>query len=82
MVVADFSLQGKLGKIRFFEETFLLANTSMDVVLGMPFFTLSNADIRFAKRKLVWRRYTAAEAMPTTRRAEINDKEFAAKALI
>ena len=53
----------------------------MDVVLGMPFFTLSNADIRFAEKKLVWRRYIAAEAMPT-RRADINDKEFAAKALI
>ena len=57
MIVADFSLQDKLGKVQFFEETFFLANTSMNVVLGKPFFTLSDADIRFAERNLVWRRY-------------------------
>ena len=48
----------------------------------MPFLTLSKADVRFAERELVWRTYTAAEALPTTRRVEIIDKrEFAAAAL-
>ena len=32
MVIAGFSIQDKTGKIRFFEETFLLADTSMEVV--------------------------------------------------
>ena len=53
MVIAGFSLQNKLGKVRFFQETFLVADTRMEVVLGMPFLTLSNADIRFAERELV-----------------------------
>ena len=53
MVIAGFSLQDKLGKVRFFQETFLVADTRMEVVLGMPFLTLSNADIRFAERELV-----------------------------
>ena len=45
MTIAGFSIQDGLGKIRFFEKTFLLADTSMDVVLGMPFLSLSNADV-------------------------------------
>ena len=53
MIIAGFSLQDKLGKVRFFQETFLVADTRMEVVLGMPFLTLSNADIRFAERELV-----------------------------
>lgn len=54
----------------------------MEVVLGMPFFTLSNADVRFAEGELTWRSYTAAEAFPITRQVElINRNEFAAAAL-
>ena len=52
------------------------------MVLGMLFLTLSKADVRFTEQKLVWRTYTAAEALPTTRRVEIIDKrEFAAAVL-
>ena len=54
----------------------------MEVVLGMPFLTLSNADVQFAEKKLTWRTYTTEEALPTTRRVEIIDrKEFAKAAL-
>lgn len=82
MVIARFSLQDKLGRARFFQETFLLANTSMEVILGMPFLTLSGADFRFAESKLEWRSYNAAEALATTRRVEIiNKMEFASGAL-
>ena len=38
MELAGFSLQDKLGMVRFSQETFLL------VVLGMPFLTLGSAD--------------------------------------
>ena len=47
IAIAGFSIQDKSGKARFFEETFFLADTSMEVVLGMPFRALSNADIQF-----------------------------------
>ena len=48
----------------------------------MPFLTPSKANIRFAERELVWRTFTAAKALPTTKRVEIIDKrEFAAAAL-
>ncbi len=55
----------------------------MEVVLGMPFLSLSNANVKFAELgKLTWRTYTAAKALPTTSRVElINKREFARAAL-
>ena len=54
----------------------------MDVVLGTPFLALSDADVRFAEKELMWRSYTTAKASPTTQRVElINRKKFAAAAL-
>ncbi len=44
-----FSIQDSLEIIWFFEETFLLADTSIEVVLEMLFLSLSNADVEFAK---------------------------------
>ena len=49
MVIADCSVKNKLGRVRFFQKTFLLANIGLGVVLGMSFLTLSKADIRFAE---------------------------------
>ena len=54
----------------------------MEVVLGMPFFIFSNADIQFAKKELTWRFYTAAEALPTTKRVELIDRKKFAKAAL
>ena len=45
MAIAVFSLQDKLGKVRFFQETFLVADTRTEVFLGMPFLTLSSAKV-------------------------------------
>ena len=52
IVVAAFSMTDQANRVRFFEETFLVANVSPDVVLGMPFLTLSGADINFPKKEL------------------------------
>ena len=82
MVIADCSVEDKLRRVRFFQRTFLLSNIDLEVVLGMPFLTFGKVDIWFAERELVWWTYTAAEALPTTRRVEIIDKrEFAVAAL-
>ena len=45
MVLASFQVEDKLRSLRFFQETFLLADLSVEVVLGMLFLTLSNANI-------------------------------------
>ncbi len=52
IVLASFSLQDSLGRVQFFEKTVLLADTSMEVVLGIPFLALSNADFQFGTKKL------------------------------
>ena len=78
MVLASFQVEDKLESARFFQETFLLANISAEVVLDMLFLTLSNADIQFVEKKLTWRSYITAKALPTTKRVKlINKKEFA-----
>ena len=51
MVVAAFSMIDQANKVRF-KETFLVANISSDVVLGMPFLILSDTDVHFPKREL------------------------------
>ena len=59
-----------------------MANVSPEVVFGMPFLTLSGADVDFLDRKLRWRTYTTQAAFPTTRRVKlVGKKEFAAAAL-
>ena len=45
MVLASFQVEDKLEKARFFQETFLLTDISAEVVLGMSFLILSNADV-------------------------------------
>ena len=45
MVLASFQVEDKLGRIWFFQETFLLADISTEVVLGMSFLTFSNANV-------------------------------------
>ena len=82
MVVAAFSVVDKANRVRFFEETFLVANVSPKVVLGMLFLTLSIADVDFPSRELRWRNYTTKEALSTTKRVKlVGKKEFAAAAL-
>ena len=82
MVIATFQVVDKLGRFWFFQKTFLLADISIKVVLGMPFLTFRNADIQFAEKKLTWKTYTTEEVLPTTRQVKIiNQKEFAKAAL-
>ena len=45
MVLASFQVENKFGKAWFFQKTFLLADTNMEMVLGMLFLTLSNTNI-------------------------------------
>ena len=82
MMVVAFLVTDKANRVKFFKKTFLVANVSPEVVLGMPFFTLSGADVNFSGQELWWKTYTAKEAFPTTRHVElVGKKEFAAAAL-
>ena len=82
IVVVVFSMVDKANRVRFFEETFLVANVSPEVVFEIPFLTLSGTDVDFSRQDLRWRNYTTKKALPTTRCIELVDKkEFAAVAL-
>ena len=81
MVIAAFQIVNKLGRSWFFQKTFLLAAISMEVVLVMSFLTLSNADIWFAEKELIWRSYITKNALLTNRQVKIiNQKKFANRA--
>lgn len=47
IVIASFLMEDKQKISRFFEETFLLADISMDIALNMPYFTMNNVEIDF-----------------------------------
>ena len=66
IVIADFQVEDKGGRPRFFQETFLVANTKFEMVLRMLFLKISNADIAFGEGTLSWKSYTTKEALPTT----------------
>ena len=75
MVIADLQVENKIGRPRFFKETFLVANTKFEIILGMLFLKLSNADMSFGKKILTWRTYTINKALPTTERVQIIDNK-------
>lgn len=75
-------VQDSPSKISFFEKTFLLADISIKVVLGISFLTLSDVDIWFAKKELIQRSYITTKALSTTKRVElINKSKFATAAM-
>ena len=47
IILASFSLQDSQEKILFFEESFLLADISLKIVLKMPFLAFNNTNIKF-----------------------------------
>ena len=82
MVVAAFLVEDKANWVRFFEKTFLVANVSPKVVLGIPFLILSGANVDFLRCELRLKTYITKKALSTTRRVELmGKKEFAAAAL-
>ena len=51
-VVGAFSEINKANRVKFFEETFLMANISPKVITRISFFTLSSANVDFLDQKL------------------------------
>ena len=47
MVVAAFLVEDKANQVRFFEKTFLVANVSSEIVVGIFFLILSGVDVDF-----------------------------------
>ena len=82
MIIADFQVENKASRPRFFQEIFLVVDTKFKVILGMPFLKISNADMSFGEKILTWRTYTTNKALPIIEQVQIVDpKEFVIAAL-
>ena len=81
-MIANLQIEDKIGKPRFFQETFLVTNTKFEIILEMLFFKFSNADVLFSKKTLTWRTYTINKTLSTTKQVQIiNKKDFVIAAL-
>lgn len=58
VVFAKFLVKDKESKDRFFKETFLLADTNIEVILRISLLSLSNADFQFDIGEFTWSSYT------------------------
>lgn len=74
LIIAGFSIVDKFIRNRFFEESFLLAEINMEMILGIFFFFFSNVNIYFSTKEFIWGVYTITETMPIFKRIELNDK--------
>ena len=82
MMIADFQVEDRSGRSRFFQETFLVANTKFEVVLGMSFLKISNANVAFGEETLTWKFFTTNKALPTSKQVQLVDpKELVIAAL-
>ena len=70
MAITVFQVFDKLGRSQFFQETFLLTDISIEVVIGILFQTFNNADIQFTEKEFIWKIYTIIEALPTNYRVK------------
>ena len=73
MVITDFQLKDQSGKPKFFQKTFLMANTIFEMVLGMLFLNISNADISFNKGTFMWKFYIINKVLPITKHVQLID---------
>ena len=67
MVIADFQVEDKVSRSRFFQETFIVANTKFEIILGILFLKISNTDVLLDEGILTWKTYITNKALPTTK---------------
>lgn len=78
IVIATFQVFDKLSYLQFFQRIFLLTDIKMKVIFYMLFLILSNVNMQFIERELIWRNNTIKEAFLITRHVKlINKNEFA-----
>ena len=75
MVITDLQVEDKSNRPRFFQEIFLVADTKFEVVLGMFFLKISNADISFGEKIISWKFYTTNKVILTTKQVQLIDSK-------
>lgn len=54
LIIADFQVENKAGRLRNFQYTVQVANTKFKVVLGVLFLKFSNTNVSFSQKTLTW----------------------------
>lgn len=65
ITIANFLFLNSERNTVFFEDTFLLNDTNMEVVLEMSFLIFINTDINFKAKKFTWKPYTIVKVLFT-----------------
>ena len=82
IVIAYFQVEDKIGRPKFFQKTFLVTNTKLEVVLEMLFLKINNTDMAFGEKTLTQKSYTTNKTLSTTKRVQLVDlKKFVIVAL-
>ena len=68
-------MENKFGRPRFFQKTFLVVDNKFEVILGMLFLKLNNANVLFGEKILIWRSYTTNKVLFTSKQVQIIDKK-------
>lgn len=82
IVLVRFFLQDSIERVWFFKETFLLAKTSIKVVLEILFLTLSHVNVKFYAKKLTWKKYIITETIPPVKLVELIDNHKFVKTVL
>lgn len=82
IVSARFLVQDKESRERFFDKTFLLADTSIEIVLDIPFLSFNKTDIDFELKALIQRKYSATKAFPIISQIQLIDKYKFARVIL
>lgn len=79
MILSSFFFQNNLERVSFFEETILVANINIEVVLKILFLSFNNIDNEFIElKKLIWRSYSITKVLSTINQIKlINKRKFA-----
>ena len=67
IVIADFQVEDKGGRPSFFQKIFLRANIKSEMIFKMLFLKISNIDVAFGERTLMWKSYITNKALPITK---------------
>ena len=77
IVIANFQIENKVGRPRFFKKIFLVADTQFKMILKIFFLKINNANISFDKKILMWRFYIINKTLPITKQIQLIDlKKF------
>ena len=52
-----------------------MTDTKSEMILGILFLKISNADVSFGEKTLTWKTYTTNKALPITEQIQIIDKK-------